>query len=139
VVRLDPRGRAKKQDRWQRIVEEAARQCGRTQVPEVAMPVPWREALARYEASGDPGVMPSAGLADSDAASLGEHLATLAADGVERLALFIGPESGFDLSEESEAREAGIALVTMGPRILRTETAAVVAAAICLDRLGQMR
>jgi len=137
VVRLSGSAIGRKQERWQRIVEEAAKQCGRTQVPEVAPPMPWSDALGHFRALGAPGVMPSAGLAGSDAPSLGASAGELA-DGADALALFIGPESGFDLSEEAQARDAGVTLVTMGPRILRTETAAVVAAAICLDRAKEL-
>lgn len=139
VVRLEAEAACRKQQRWQRIVEEAARQCGRTQVPTVETPMSWQDALAHFKALGAPGVMPSAGLAGSDAVSLGECLAGLAAEEQpSQLALFIGPESGFDLAEEASARDANVILVSMGPRILRTETAAVVAAAICLDRLGAL-
>jgi len=82
--------------------------------------------------------MPSAGLAGSDAPSLGERVSELARERPDALALFIGPESGFDLVEEASARDAGVALVTMGPRILRTETAAVAAAAVCLDLMEEL-
>jgi len=139
VVRLESDDRGRKLERWQRVVQEAAKQCGRTTPPPVTQPMAWDEALAHFTSLESPGVMPSAGLAGSDAPSLSEHIAALAAEGgLTALALFIGPESGFDLEEEASAREAGVALVSMGPRILRTETAAVVAAAICLDRLGQL-
>jgi 16S rRNA (uracil1498-N3)-methyltransferase len=138
VIRLSGSAIERKRGRWQRIVEEAAKQCGRTQIPEVEPPMPWEEALAHFRAGDSPGVMPSAGLAGSDAPSLGAHAQEIARDGADALALFIGPESGFDLSEEATARDARVTLVTMGPRILRTETAAVVAAAICLDRAGEL-
>ncbi len=138
VVRIEGADVERKRERWQRIVEEAAKQCGRTQIPRVESPMTWGEALARFRASGAPGVMPSAGLAGSDAPSLGESARQLASAAPGASALFIGPESGFDLAEEASARDAGVTLVTMGPRILRTETAAVVAAAICLDRLGEL-
>jgi len=139
VVRIDGADVQRKRDRWQRIVAEAAKQCGRTQIPRVEPPMAWGEALAQFRTADAPGVMPSAGLAGSDAPSLGERASELASEAPGGLALFIGPESGFDLAEEAAAREAGVTLVTMGPRILRTETAAVVAAAICLDRLGELR
>jgi 16S rRNA (uracil1498-N3)-methyltransferase len=139
VVRLGREAGARKQGRWERVVEEAAKQCGRTQVPQVLAPLRWEEALERYTSVGVPGVMPSAGLAGSDARSLGDAAAELAARSRHGVALFIGPESGFDLAEEASAEAAGVTLVTMGPRILRTETAAVVASAILLDRLGEMQ
>ncbi|MFO8079707.1 MAG: RsmE family RNA methyltransferase [Armatimonadota bacterium] len=136
VVRLSGRAVEKKRERWQRIVEEAAKQCGRTQIPGVAPPTPWQEALEHFVQSEAPGVMPSAGLAGSDSPSLGERVEELG--GGRSLALFIGPESGFSLAEEAEARDLGVLLVTMGPRILRTETAAVVASALCLERMGEL-
>lgn len=139
VIKLSGSAIERKRERWQRIVEEAAKQCGRTQIPRIAPPMSWEDALAHFAASGAPGVMPSAGLAGSDAPSLGERAQELAEAGAGALALFIGPESGFDLAEEADARDAGVTLVTMGPRILRTETAAVVASAICLERLRQLR
>ncbi|MGD9496434.1 MAG: 16S rRNA (uracil(1498)-N(3))-methyltransferase [Armatimonadota bacterium] len=138
VLRLSGEACARKQQRWARIVEEAAQQCGRTVIPRVAAPLPWRDALEHFVASGAAGVMPSATLARARVASLGAVVADLAEEGVMRLALFIGPEGGFDLQEEASAREAGIALVSMGPRILRSETAAIVAATICLERLGEL-
>lgn len=139
VIKLDESAMERKHQRWSRIVREAARQCGRTEIPEIAPPMPWEGALERFRASDLPGVMPSAELAGADAPSLGQVARELAADdGPEGLALFVGPESGFDLAEQAAARDAGVTLVTMGPRILRTETAAVVAAAICLDRLDEL-
>jgi len=140
VVRLDDDDTARKCERWQRIVTEAAKQCGRQRPPQVDPPVSWEGALVHLAQSGLPGVMPSAGLAGSDAPALGDCVAALAGEVRARggLALFIGPESGFNLAEEASARDAGVTLVTMGPRILRTETAAVVAAAIALDRLAEL-
>lgn len=140
VVRLGEADALRKVERWERVVESAARQSGRTTVPLVLEPMTFEMALSHYAASGDPGIMPVAGLAGSDACSLGEVAADLAASSdVKELALFIGPEAGFDLGEQAAAEAAGIALVTMGPRILRTETAAVVAATVCLERFAALR
>lgn len=136
VIRLSGGAIERKRERWQRIVEEAAKQCGRAQVPEVAPALGWEDALRHFRASHSPGVMPSAGLAGSEARSLGGAAQELTQR--DALALFIGPESGFDLREEAGAAAAGVMLVTMGPRVLRTETAAVVAVAICLDRVGDL-
>jgi 16S rRNA (uracil1498-N3)-methyltransferase len=54
------------------------------------------------------------------------------------VALFIGPEGGYDDDEIAAARAAGAIVATLGPRILRTETAAVVAVALALQALGEM-
>ena len=136
VVRLTLTDAPRKVERWERVVESAARQSGRTTIPLVLEPAPFDDALAYFEASGGPGIMPVAGLAGSDAPSLGE---VAAASDASNLSLFIGPEAGFDLAEQAQAQEAGVTLVTMGPRILRTETAAVVAATICFERFAALR
>ena len=57
---------------------------------------------------------------------------------MEHVALFIGPEGGFDAAEVQEAGASGVFPVTLGRRILRTETAAVVGAALVLYELGEM-
>lgn len=137
VVRLGHEDRTRKAARWQRIAQSAARQCGRVRIPQVSEPLSFAEALERFVASGAAGAMPAAALAGAEALSLGQWAAEAKAEG--RVAVFVGPESGFDLAEEAAAQHAGIALVTMGPRILRTETAAVVAATVCLQALGQLR
>jgi 16S rRNA (uracil1498-N3)-methyltransferase len=55
-----------------------------------------------------------------------------------RIALFIGPEGGFDEEEIAAAQTAGVLPVTLGPRILRAETAAIVAAALALSAAGEL-
>jgi len=139
VVRIKPKEAPAKAERWRRIVREAARQCGRTQVPEVAEPFSWDAALERFTNSGQPGVMPDATLAPSGALSLGDCLRRLrAGPSPTALSLFVGPEGGFDLAERSQARAVGIHLVTLGPRVLRSETAAIAAVTICLHELGAL-
>ena len=139
VVRLQPGDGPGKAERWRRVVRAAARQSGRARVPDVVEPMGFDEALEQLRRSGVPAAMPAAGLAGSAALSLGDWVGALCkACSPAALAVLIGPESGFDLEEERAAAEAGATLVTMGPRILRTETAAVVAAAICLERAGQL-
>ena len=139
VVRIRPEQAPAKADRWRRIVREAARQCGRTHVPEVAEPLSWHGAVERFTSSGQPGVMPDATLAASKAVSLTECLRRICVGSPPAaLSLFIGPEGGFDLTERSQAEAAGIHLVTLGPRVLRSETAAVAAVTICLAELGAL-
>jgi len=140
VVRIASAQSSAKIERWRRIVREAARQAGRTGIPEVAEPLAWPDALARFIAAAEPGLMAAAALAGSDAPSLANCLREASeASELRALSLFIGPEGGFDLAEQSQASEAGIHLVTLGPRILRSETAAVVGIAICLHELGALQ
>jgi 16S rRNA (uracil1498-N3)-methyltransferase len=128
----DGRDAAKKQERWQRIVREAAEQSRRGILPEVHAPLKFAAALQR---------------AQSDTLRLipweGEHSVSLRAalsarkdDHFPTIAVFIGPEGGFSEAEIEEARRAGFQPVTLGERILRMETAAVVAAALVLYELG---
>ena len=118
VVRLEgPRAIARKA-RWEKIAEEAARQCGRADPPAMDAPCSWREALhvaesaeARfclYERATEP---------------LGPLLSKALARGAS-LAFAVGPEGGLDESEVDAARAAGFAVVSLGDLILRTETVA---------------
>ena len=105
----------KKRERWQRIVEEAARQCGRSDPPTVEGPLPWREALAAVTAD-------SAYCLDPRATEpLGATLPTAVA-GRSAIAFAIGPEGGLTEDEIRAADDAGFRPVTLGPFVLRTET-----------------
>ncbi len=117
---------AKKQARWQTIADEAAMQSGRGILPEVCAPVSFKEALALlkdtptivcYEGGGAP-------------------FPALIAENQTALSLVIGPEGGIAPDEIDALKEGGAALATMGPRILRCETAplAAIAAAMALTK-----
>jgi 16S rRNA (uracil1498-N3)-methyltransferase len=102
--------------RWRRSAAEAAKQCGRATVPDVADPMPLADAIARTAGCtrlvGAPGS--SATLRDA-----------LPEKG--RVAIFVGPEGGFDAEEEAALAEAGAVRFGLGSLVLRVETAAVVA------------
>ncbi len=102
--------------RWQRAAVEAAKQCGRADVPRVASPVALPEALTACAARTAFVLDPGAGGALHDRLPSGGAVA-----------LLIGPEGGFDDAESALARERGAVPVALGPLILRVETAAVVA------------
>ena len=126
----ESRGRA---DRWRRIAVEAAKQSRRADVPAVLDPVAFPAALGR--------------LADADLVLLlweGERSRTLAealreARAPRRVALLVGPEGGFDDSEVAEAVGRGAVPVSLGPLILRTETAGMAAVAMVLYELTLRR
>ena len=118
TVKLTAQEYAKKVERWQRIVYEAAKQCGRAVIPKVHNPVSFGEALAMasecalplfcYEGNGTvplSKILPDAVQCDS-------------------AAIMIGPEGGFADEEASAAEKAGLKMTGLGRRILRTETAA---------------
>jgi len=116
VVRAAPE-RPGRPERWRRVVREAAEQCGHSVLPEI---------------------LPAEGL--QEALSKAADLRLLPWEGEERptVAVLIGPEGGFDAEEVALAREAGAQVVSLGRRILRSETAGIVAAAAVLYELGEL-
>jgi len=119
------RGRA---ERWGRLVVEAAEQCGRGRLPAIDSPLPFEKALA-----GAPGLLVVPYEAEHEN-RLADYLRALP-ERPRTVSLFIGPEGGYSDEEIALARESGAALTTLGRQVLRSETAAVVAAAIVLHTL----
>jgi 16S rRNA (uracil1498-N3)-methyltransferase len=140
VVRLDADRAAAKQARWQRIAQSAAEQCGAIKVPQVHPPLPFRQAVTEaaktdafllfYEAAEEPLAEALETFRHSSPAnsSLSKR--------VGKIAIMIGPEGGFDPDEVSLAQRHGAHIVSLGKRILRTETASIVAVALVLYELG---
>jgi len=125
-----PRGRMPgRLERWQAIVREAAEQSGRTSLPAINGVVPLACALSRTR-SCDARIM---AWEEEKGPSLSSLLPSLA--GAREIAYFIGPEGGFTSEEVAAARAEGITPVSLGPRILRTETAAIVGAALIIYSL----
>ncbi|MGA7357048.1 MAG: 16S rRNA (uracil(1498)-N(3))-methyltransferase [Candidatus Cybelea sp.] len=111
--------------RWQRVVRTAAMQCGRRDIPEVCEPLRFEALLARFRDYD--GVLFAWELAPP--APLSERLrAELPTSG--RVLLVVGPEGGFTHEEAEAARHNGAILFSLGPRILRTDTAALVLLAV---------
>jgi 16S rRNA (uracil1498-N3)-methyltransferase len=128
VVRLDARQGEAKFRHWQAVVIAACEQAGRSRLPELMPPASLREHFAR--AGGpesrlvlDPG-------ADAE-------LAAMPSPGGS-VQLLVGPEGGFDADELAAARAAGYRAARLGPRVLRTETAGIVAMAILQSRWGDL-
>lgn len=118
----------KKLDRWQRIVTEAAEQSGRGCIPEIATAIKLTDVLANWQ-SDQPGLMPWVA---ADSVTVKSVLADKATELVE-VSVFIGPEGGWTDDEVVNGRSAGLIPVTLGKRILRAETAAIVAAALVMQ------
>jgi 16S rRNA (uracil1498-N3)-methyltransferase len=115
---------AKRVTRWQRIALEAAKQCGRAVVPEISRPVSF-EAVIREDSC----------LMFSERE--GEALNTdLEAQSVTAI---IGSEGGWSDEELEQARQAGVPIVTLGGRVLRAETAAIVTAVLLQHRYGDLK
>ncbi len=119
-----------KHDRWQRILTEAAEQCRRGRIPELAAPMPLAAAAAACTAA--------AFLVPWEEAT-GLTIADALAGRPRAVALFIGPEGGLATDELADHLNTGrVTAVTLGPRILRAETAAIVAATLALQACGDL-
>jgi 16S rRNA (uracil1498-N3)-methyltransferase len=118
VVRLDDGRAVARQTRWARIVEDAARQCGRALPPTVDRPMGWEDALDR--------VGPDAArfcLHEGASRALGPGLFEALA-GTMDLAFACGPEGGLEAGEVDAALARGWSICSLGPLVLRTETVA---------------
>ncbi|MBC8208158.1 MAG: 16S rRNA (uracil(1498)-N(3))-methyltransferase [Desulfobulbaceae bacterium] len=129
----DVRARTKREERWQRIVEESCKQCARPYPMEIVPAITWADLCAgpsredrelrllfwEEEERGNLADLPSLGT-------------------FERIHLLIGPEGGLTEDEVHEARAAGYNSISLGTRILRAETAAISGVAIVQYLAGQM-
>lgn len=113
-------------ERWQRIAVSAAKQCGRRLIPDIEGPEPLSRVAER---SADLKLV-----CWEDAAAAGG----LPPGGASSVLLAVGPEGGFTIDEIAELQRAGFHAVSLGPRILRGETAAIAAAAIVQQRWGDL-
>ncbi|MBQ4612127.1 MAG: 16S rRNA (uracil(1498)-N(3))-methyltransferase [Clostridia bacterium] len=128
IVRVSGKDAEKKQVRLQRIAAEAAGQCGRGIIPTVYAPIDFKTALARlkeervllcYEGGGAP-------------------IGTLVTPDDTAVSLVIGPEGGFAPEEVEAIKALGGRIATLGPRILRCETAPLAALAVLMEKSGNM-
>lgn len=122
-------GDGKKRDRLARIALEAAKQAGRAHVPQVLPAVRLKDALTELKGSV------YVAWEEADALRLSEAAAQ---DRPEEITLVVGPEGGITAEEIASLTEAGAKAVTLGPRVLRTETAGLCALSVILAALGEM-
>ena len=121
VVKLDRKKAESKRTRWQAISESAAKQSGRSVIPEIAMPMKYAAALEEA-ADSDIRLIP---YENAEGMERTRKILESVQPG-QKIAVFIGPEGGFEETEIRQAEEAGFEAVTLGKRILRTETAGFV-------------
>jgi len=119
VLRLSGERAQKKREHWQGIAISAAQQCGRTRVPHIAAVRSLSEERAG-ESAGIPVTQLLLSLADAQ--PLGRRLAARADTGAP-LRIYSGPEGGFTEAEERLLRQGGALPTSLGPRVLRSETA----------------
>jgi 16S rRNA (uracil1498-N3)-methyltransferase len=129
VVRLDGDRAEKRREHWQRVAESACEQCGRMRPPRVDAPLALDAWFAEATARDSTQLI----LAPGATRLLGS-----AGPIAEKLCLLIGPEGGFSERELDNAQVAGFVPVSLGPRVLRTETAALAALAIAQATWGDM-
>ena len=129
VVRLDPARANKRREHWQRIAESACEQSGRIRPPLLDEPMPLKTWLCAKTSEADVDLILRPGAA--------RPMASLQAPKT-KVCLLIGPEGGFSGIEYEDAEIAGFKAVSLGPRILRTETAAIAAVAVAESLWGDL-
>ena len=134
-VRLrDERDAAHRVERWRRLALEAAKQSGRARVPRVAPPQTFETLIASGPGADSLKVM----FAERGGVGLGS-LSPRAGTPPTEVAALVGPEGGWEGSEVELARGRGWAVVTLGGRTLRAETAAITACALLQHLFGDLR
>ena len=129
VVKLGTKRAAKRRDHWQSVAESACEQSGRTRPPLIDPPMDLNTWFGGRTKETDTDLLLRPGAATS--------LAAVPTPGT-KVCLLIGPEGGFSDSEYDDAELAGFNAVSLGPRILRTETAAIAAITIVQSRWGDL-
>ena len=130
VVKLDDKKKKSKTSRWQAIAESAAKQSKRTVIPEVYDAIPYKQAI-NMAAELDMFIVPYE--CKDGMKSTADALSEMT--NCKSIGIVIGPEGGFDDSEIESAINAGGKIVSLGKRILRTETAAITAVSMCMLNL----
>lgn len=130
----------KKRRRWQWIIQEAAEQCRRGRKPALRPAMLFAQACEEARHAGGLSLIAWEG---KEEANLRDLLRSAPPGYTQNwppfaIRLFVGPEGGFGIEEITIARRYGLVPVTLGPRILRAETAGLVAAAAILYELGDM-
>ncbi len=127
VVRLDDKKKKSKVQRWQSISESAAKQSKRCKIPEIGEVLTFRQTMEKAKEM-DLFLVPYE--SERGMASTKEALAEIKAG--MKIGIIIGPEGGFEDSEVDESVAVGGKIVSLGSRILRTETAAMTAVGMCM-------
>ncbi len=134
VVKLDDKKAKKKTERYNMIAESAAKQSGRGMIPEVTMPVSFAEAVSMAEKL-DMNIIP---YEEAEGVEYSRNIIK-SIKGKKSLGIFIGPEGGFAREEVEKALDAGASAITLGHRILRTETAGMAVISIIMFELEEDR
>ncbi len=131
VTKVDDKKEDKKIDRWQRIIYEAAKQSKRGKIPKLRGVLSFKEALEEMK-NNDFNIIP---YENERTKSIKKALKGV---NINNIGIFVGPEGGFDDAEIQLVESIGGQSVSLGPRILRTETASIVASSIVLYELSDI-
>ena len=131
VVKVDDKKEDKKIERWERIIYEAAKQSKRGKIPKLRGVLSFKEALVDMQ-NNDFNIAP---YENERTKSIKQAIKSL---DINNIGIFVGPEGGFDESEIEAIENINGQSVSLGPRILRTETASVVASSIVLYELSDL-
>ncbi|MFC5450265.1 16S rRNA (uracil(1498)-N(3))-methyltransferase [Paenibacillus aestuarii] len=138
VVQYDAKKEAKRTERWQKIAKEAAEQAHRNRVPQVDAVYTWKQLLQLAKEADAAWIC----YEKEDGQQLRPAIQAAAAAGKlgsgKRVLLAVGPEGGFTEQEIEQAEAAGFRSVSLGARILRTETAAMVGLTCLFYETGEM-
>ena len=132
IVRLEPGRWRDRATRCQRRAREAAKQCGRAVIPEVEAPRPLAECLAEAGPA-------DLGLCFWEGGGVPLHDALAATSAPRSALLVVGPEGGLSPAEVDAARAHALTVTSLGPRILRTETAGPAVVALLQARFGDLQ
>lgn len=127
IVKLDEKKAESKVIRWQKIAETAAKQSKRSIVPHISMPMKYKDAI-EYAKGNTLNLVPY----ENETGPKGTLEIMEKIKPEDSVGIFIGPEGGFSEKEIKEAVDAGMKTVSLGRRILRTETAALTALSLVM-------
>ena len=129
VSRPDEKSVAKKIQRWEKIAEEASKQCGGGKIPLIKELTDFKKAVSEYSEKGLGILFYECG---------GKKLSELPIKDAQNIGIFIGSEGGFEAEEAELAENLGINTATLGKRILRCETAPIAALSVLMNLTGNM-
>lgn len=135
VMRIPSERQQSRLRRWQAVAQEASRQCGRVWIPQVMPVTPFVEILRNMEPDAQRMILWEK---EKEGNSLKRYLRSFEQSTQAPVYLFTGPEGGLSTREVELARSFGCVTMTLGPRILRTETAALIGLSLIFYEWGDL-
>jgi 16S rRNA (uracil1498-N3)-methyltransferase len=134
VVVKNKQGELKKVDRWNRIVKESCKQCKRSIIPKVNNPMEFKN-IQQLLKNIDLIIVPYENEQNTGIKNLAQNIDK---NKIESIGIIVGPEGGFAEEEINTLKDIGANIVTLGPRILRTETAGFVCTSLLMYEFGDL-